>query len=130
MKILFAKPALLRRGAYVVGVYAERKLSPSAKALDKATGGVVARALAASRFKGKKNQTLQVLAPARSGLDVILLVGLGEAKKIDAMTMQEAGGTAYAALAKGGAASVAVAVDAPEGSKIPTADSPPNWRSE
>ncbi|MBM3952944.1 MAG: leucyl aminopeptidase [Rhodospirillales bacterium] len=122
MKISFAKPALPRRGAYVVGVYAERKLSPSAKALDKATGGVVARALAASRFKGKKNQTLQVLAPARSGLDVILLVGLGEAKKIDAMTMQEAGGTAYAALAKGGATSVAVAVDALEGSKIPTAE--------
>jgi leucyl aminopeptidase len=122
MKISFVKPALPRRGAYVVGVYAERKLSPSAKALDKATGGVVARALAASRFKGKKNQTLQVLAPARSGLDVILLIGLGEAKKIDAMTMQEAGGTAYAALAKDGATSVAVAIDAPEGSKIPTAE--------
>jgi leucyl aminopeptidase len=122
MKISFAKPDLPRRGAYVVGVYAERKLSPGAKALDKATRGTVARALAASRFKGRKNQTLQVLAPARSGLDVILLIGLGEAKKIDAMTMQEAGGTAYAALAKNGAVSVAVAVDAPDGNKMSAAE--------
>ena len=122
MKITFAKPAMPRRGAYVVGVYADRKLTPSAKALNKATRGVVMRALAASRFKGKTLQTLQVLAPARGGLDAILLVGLGEAKKIDALVMQEAGGTAYAALAGSGIGAVAVAVDAPEGAKPAAAD--------
>jgi leucyl aminopeptidase len=122
MKITFAKPAMPRRGAYVVGVFAERKLTPSARALDKATRGTLARALAASRFKGKKGQTLQVLAPARSGLSAILLVGLGEAKKIDALVMQEAGGAAYAALAGNGIAQVAVAVDAPEGAKLSAAD--------
>ncbi|MCC7016041.1 MAG: leucyl aminopeptidase [Rhodospirillales bacterium] len=122
MKITFAKLAPPRRGAYVVGVYADRKLTPSAKALDKATRGVVARALAASRFKGKAGQTLQVLAPARSGLAAILLVGLGEAKKIDALAMQGAGGAAYAALAGSGIGSVSVAVDAPEGAKLSAAD--------
>jgi leucyl aminopeptidase len=122
MKITFAKPAIPRRGAYVVGVYADRKLSPSARALDKATRGILARALAASRFKGKKGQTLQVLAPARGGLDTILLVGLGEAKKIDALVMQEAGGAAYAALAGSGIAQVTVAVDAAEGAKLAAAD--------
>ena len=122
MKITFAKSTPPRRGAYVVGVYAERHLTPAARALDRATRGVVMRALAASRFKGKTRETLQVLAPARSGLGAILLVGLGEAKKIDALVMQEAGGTAYAALAGSGIGAVAVAVDAWDGSKLAAAD--------
>ncbi len=120
MKISFAHPALPHRGAYAVGVYADRKLTPSAKALDKATRGALGRAMAASRFKGKKGQTLQMLAPAGSKLDVIVLLGLGEEKKVDALVMQEAGGAAYAALANSGAASVAV--DAPDGSKLTAAE--------
>ena len=115
MKISFANPALPRRGTYAVGVYADRKPTPSAKALDKATRGALGRAMAASRFKGKKGQTLQMLAPAGSKLDVILLVGLGEEKKVDALVMQEAGAAVYAALAGGGAASVTVAVDTVQG---------------
>ena len=122
MKIAFAKSTLPRRGAYVVGVYADRKLSPSAQALDKATQGTIARALKTSRFKGKPRQTLQVLAPARSSLDAVLLVGLGEAKKIDALVMQEAGSVAYAALAGSAMASVAIAVDAPKESKLTSAE--------
>jgi leucyl aminopeptidase len=122
MNLTFAKPTLPRRGAYVVGVWAERKLTPSARALDKATRGVVTRALAASRFKGKKGQTLQVLAPARSGLGAILLVGLGDADKLDALVLQEAGGAVYAVLAANGATQVAVAVDAPEKGKIAASD--------
>ncbi|MEK7820579.1 MAG: M17 family peptidase N-terminal domain-containing protein, partial [Pseudomonadota bacterium] len=70
MKITFANPAMPHRGAYAVGVYADRKLGPSAKALDKATRGALGRAMAASRFKGKKGQTLQMLAPSGSKLDV------------------------------------------------------------
>ncbi len=122
MKISFANPALPRHGAYVVGVYADRKLTPSAKALDKATRGALGRAMAASRFKGKKAQTLQMLAPAGSKLDVIVLLGLGEEKKIDALVMQEAGAAIYAALAGSGAASVAVAVDAADGGGLSAAE--------
>ncbi|MBM3566691.1 MAG: leucyl aminopeptidase, partial [Alphaproteobacteria bacterium] len=122
MKITFANPALPRSGAYVVGVYEDGKLSPSAKALDKTTRGALKRAISAGRFKGKKGKTLRMLAPAGSRLDAVLLVGLGVEKKVDALTLQLAGGAAYAALAGGSAAAVAIAMDAPDGAKMTAAE--------
>src|SRR5688572_17941645 len=64
MKPSFAKPELPKSGAVVVAVLEGRKLSPGAQMIDRAAGGAIARALASSRFKGKPDDALAVLAPA------------------------------------------------------------------
>ena len=118
MKIAFSAPVLPTTGVAVVGVLVDRKLSPSAQALDDQFGGSLTRAMEASRFKGKKDQTLALLAPAGTGYDRILLLGLGSAGELDALKLQGLGATVYAALARSGHNEAYVAVDALEGSSL------------
>jgi leucyl aminopeptidase len=77
MKISFSKIELPSSGAIVVGVYEDRKLTPTAAQLDKQTKGAIERALAASRFKGKADDILTVLAPSGLEASRIVLIGLG-----------------------------------------------------
>ncbi|THD62898.1 leucyl aminopeptidase [Phenylobacterium sp.] len=64
--------------------------------------GVLGAAAAASRFTGAKGQTLDVLAPA--GLDAarLVLVGAGKAEAVDALTLEHAAASAYAAVKASG----------------------------
>ncbi|MBL6933582.1 MAG: leucyl aminopeptidase, partial [Rhodospirillales bacterium] len=112
MKISFANPEMPDKGVVVVGVLDGRKLTESAKELDKKMGGGLVRAMKASRFKGSKGHSLPVLVPGGTKLDRVLLVGLGKAANIDARAMQALGGNIYAALSTKGHAAVQVLVDA------------------
>jgi leucyl aminopeptidase len=111
MKINFAEPALPKSGAVIVGVLEESKLSPAAADLDKRTGGALKRAIAASRFTGKKDELLAVLAPANLDLSRIVLAGLGKAKSIDVMQVQNLGGALLAHLNGAGEKEAAVLLD-------------------
>jgi len=122
MKIAFANAGDVTTGAVVVTVLEGRKLSSSADALDKKTGGAITRAMKASRFKGNGDQNLTIMAPSGTKLDRILLVGLGKAKDIDDTATQNAGGQIYAALSSVGTSSVTVCVDMVEGSALKAAD--------
>ena len=103
-----------------------RKLANAAQQLDKATKGSIGRAMKASRFKGKKGQSLNVLAPNGSKLGCVLLIGLGKAKDLDDQVWQNAGGAAYAGLANTGLSVVNVLVDGIEGSKVKAGDAAAN----
>jgi leucyl aminopeptidase len=118
MKIAFAKPSLPTEGAVVVGVLEGRSLTATAQKLDAATEGGLGRAIAASRFEGKKDQTLMVLAPHGLAVTRVLLVGLGKAEAIDARAAQSFGGTAIAQLLSSGDQQVAVAADVIDGAGI------------
>jgi len=118
MKISFANLTQPTSGAAVVFALEGRKLTESAAALDKLTKGAIGRAMKASRFKGKRAQTLHVLAPAGSKLARIMVIGLGAAKDMNENTWQRAGGYAYAGLAKSGLTALNVLVDAVDGTKI------------
>ncbi len=122
MKISFAAPTLPDTGVFVVGVLEDRQLTPSAARLDERMKGAITRAMAASRFKGKKDQSLAIAAPAETTLDHVLLVGLGKAGEIDALRAQAVGGRVYAALGPQGNKSAAVAVDALEGCSMTPAE--------
>jgi len=123
MKISFAKPALPELGVVVVSVLEEGKLTPTAEALDKKLHGAIGRAIQATpRFKGKKDQSLTLPAPATSTLDQVLVVGLGKADEIDAPRLQAVGGQIYAELGARGHATVEVAIDAIEGCALGVAD--------
>ncbi|MDP9102502.1 MAG: leucyl aminopeptidase, partial [Pseudomonadota bacterium] len=66
MKIEFIASQSVTEAPEALAVLAmeDGALSSAAQALDDATGGAVRRAIAASRFKGKAGQTLDLLAPA------------------------------------------------------------------
>lgn len=111
MKISFAAPTQPEKGILVVGTLEDRVLTPSAARLDERTNGGITRAMAASRFKGKKDQSLVVVAPGATELDYVLLVGMGKAGDLNALGAQALGGRIFAALAANGGTSAAVAVD-------------------
>ena len=115
MKIVFLPPALPETGVLVVGVTQDRKLTPSAREVDKRMKGGLSRAIKGSRFKGGKDQSLTLLGPAGTRLEILYVAGLGKAADVDALRMQAVGGKIYAALGASGRAAAAVAVDAVDG---------------
>ncbi|MCW5699921.1 MAG: leucyl aminopeptidase [Rhodospirillales bacterium] len=112
MNVTFSPPALPDTGVLVVGVLDGLVLTPSARKLDNRMDGALVRAMEVSRFKGKKDQTLSLVTPAGSRLDRIVLLGLGEAKTLDASTAQALGGSLYVAVSGNGHDMATVAVDA------------------
>jgi leucyl aminopeptidase len=122
MKVSFSALDLPQQGVVVVGVMEDRELSPSARRLDARLDGAITRAISASRFRGKKDQTLAILAPARSELARVQLVGWGKAGEVDAQRAQSVGGQIYAPLAGNGHNGAWVAVDALEGCPLASAE--------
>jgi leucyl aminopeptidase len=111
MKIAFAKPAVPNAGSYVVGVHEDRKLTGAAAALDKRTRGMVAAALAASRFRGRKGETLDILSPRGVSVRRIVLLGLGKPADLGSLRLQRIGGALLAHLNRVGESAATVAVD-------------------
>ena len=120
MKISFAKTALPSSGSLVVTACKGGKLSATAKAVDKAMKGGLVRAMKAARFDGEKGKSVDVFAPAGLKVDRVLLFGLGDAKALDDLAVQDAGGGLYRALRRDAAA--AIAVDAVPGCSLTAAD--------
>jgi leucyl aminopeptidase len=118
MKVSFGNSTLPGAGAIVAFALADRALSPTAERLDKATGGALKRALAASRFAGKPGQTLTVLAPNGVKASRIVLVGLGKPAEADDLVAERAGGEAVAQLSRSGEKSATVLVDKLAGVKL------------
>jgi len=118
MKISFAKSGLPKAGALVVGVFANRALSATARLVDDATGGTLTRAMDAARFDGKAEQTLSLLCP--SGVDVtrVIAIGLGEPGDLSLASLQTFGGVACAALSSGTEKHGAIALDLPADSDL------------
>ena len=77
-------------------------LTGPAARLDSAAGGVLARAIAASRFKGARGQTLDLLAPVGVDAARIVLVGAGAHDVLDATAVEQAAASAYAAVKASG----------------------------
>ncbi len=122
MRIAFAAPTVKTSGTLVVTVGDEKRLSASAAAVDEATGGAVGRAIAGSRFTGKKGQLLEILAPA--GLDSarVLLLGLGKPAELTELDLEKAGGQLVGQLNGVGETAASIAVDALEGTAIPATE--------
>ena len=96
MKISFVKPGFPATGILVVTAFSNGKMTPSASKLNKKVGGALTRAIRGSHFEGKKGQSLEIVAPADTKLDLIMIVGLGKATEITGLEMQKLGGRIYA----------------------------------
>jgi leucyl aminopeptidase len=115
MKVTFTAPELPEQGVIVVGVLEDRTLTPSARKLNEALGGLLDRAMASGRFQGKKDQVLSLVAPGEGTLDRVVLLGLGKVAELNEVRMQAAGGKIYAVLAPEGVDAATVAVDGIDG---------------
>jgi leucyl aminopeptidase len=112
MQIGFAEVALPRSGAAVVGVWEDRVLTAPARRLDEATGGAVARAVAAApRFHGRKNELLAIIGPPELQLSRIVVAGLGKREAIDVRLLEDLGGGLVAHLNGAGESEATFAID-------------------
>jgi leucyl aminopeptidase len=118
MKIEFAKLEMPTTGALAVGVVDERKLTATATLADRLSKGAIGRALAVSRFKGKADELLQILAPGELEVDRVLLYGLGQPAGLDALAAEAIGGRLVAQANSAGEKALAIAVDPLAGCKL------------
>ena len=118
MDIEFGVLKLPQKGAVVVSVLEGGKLSESAAALDKATGGALGRAIASGRFRGKKDQLAELIAPAGGAYSRVVMMGVGKAAELDEALAQALGGRIAAHLAGTGEIAATVLVDAVKGGKL------------
>jgi leucyl aminopeptidase len=118
MKISFVDTRATPSGALVLPFVEPPKDAKEAKwpdalaRLDRDSGGALARAAKAGRFKGRKGQTLTILAPANLAASRVVLVGLGASAKINARSAEESGGAAAASLLRSGETEATVLLDA------------------
>jgi leucyl aminopeptidase len=100
-------PEKQRIGCVVVGVFASRKLSPSAQQLDDASGGYISNLVRRGELEGDLGQTLLLHNIENTLCDRILLIGCGKEKDVNTRSFRkinnimattlEAGGTTEAA---------------------------------
>ena len=73
-------------------------LGPKAHELDTKSAGAVAKASAAADYKGKLKSTLEILAPAKIGVDRLIVAGLGKPATLTELQLIELGGSILGAI--------------------------------
>lgn len=107
--ITFARSAKPGDGLAVLLSSADAKLGSAAGEVD--PGKVLEKAVKVAGFSGKALSTLDLLAPAGSAFDRILVVGMGEAAAANAQSWPKLGGTIQSHLKQ--ASKVTIYLDAP-----------------
>ncbi|MBS0275288.1 MAG: leucyl aminopeptidase [Proteobacteria bacterium] len=119
MQLSFAALSLNVAGALVLGVQADGVFTPSAMEADKAAGGALKRAVAASsKFSGKTGQVVEVLAPPGLKASRVLLVGMGKGEDFNGGSAERLAASVVARLYTNGTPAIAFAIDAPKGAKL------------
>jgi leucyl aminopeptidase len=118
MEISFGAPGAIGPGALVVGILEGGVLTDAAAKANSATGGALARALGASRFKGQAGQTLEVLAPAGVKASRIVLAGLGKGDAFDEASAERLAAAVLGKLLTGGEETLTFSIDLPKKAKI------------
>jgi leucyl aminopeptidase len=112
-KIAFTKPPKKASGTVVALVGEDLLLGPEAKALG--IEPLVRRAAATAEFKGKARASLDLLAPAGTDLDRLILVGTGKPDEIGEADWLTLGGAVMGAVGRAKAATVLF--ERPDGKK-------------
>ena len=93
MKISFVSPVLPKTGVLILLVAEGKGLEGLAAEADHRTGGQVTRAMAAAKFTGKRDTTLDLVAPG-GGFTRIVLFGLGAPAALRPLDLEMLGGAA------------------------------------
>ncbi len=113
--ITFAAPGKKPAGTVILLVGQDLVLGPQARALK--VDEVCRRAAAAADFNGKERTTLELLAPAGTDLDRLVLLGTGNPSEMGEGDWLRLGGVAMAAI--GNAKAANVLFERPDGRRAP-----------
>jgi leucyl aminopeptidase len=100
-------PEKQRIGCVVIPVFASRKLSNSAKIIDKASGGYISNLVRRGEIEGDLGNTLLLHNVENTFCDRVLLIGCGKEKDIDAKTFYKINHTMVKTLQSSGATEIA-----------------------
>lgn len=117
-KLSFSKAAAPQGGVAVILVGEDLALGPVAGEVAASLSGGLARAAAIAGFTGKKKSSLDLVAPAGSGLDRLIAVGLGKPSDLSRDDWRAIGGVVFAELQKARAAAATVVLELPEGTDL------------
>ena len=118
MKIEFVTKPAVDAAVLVVLVPQDGKLGARGDALDRSISGALQRSLALPRFKGKKGEVTEILVPVGTKARRVILLGLGQPKEIDSLSLREAGGALAGHLLAEFEAGATVLVDSVKGGKV------------
>ncbi len=114
-KISFLKAEAPEAGVVVILAGDGLNLGPVAGEVVSGLEGGLQRSAGIAGFSGKKKTSLDLVAPAGSGLDRLIVFGLGKAEDLSADDWRAFGGAVFAELQKASAESATVLLDVPEG---------------
>ena len=114
MKISFSKEKLPKGGSIALLVNGNGTLGKFAAQADKKTDGAVRRAIKSTNFTDAGASILEV--PGCKGFrdGLVFLVGLGDSKKLDPLSLEKIGGSLIGKTEKGGLAQLCVVMDEAE----------------
>ena len=104
--------------AVVLLVGTDKKLSAHGQALNKQSGGALAKALATAKFGGKRGQNISVMMPASSKAERLLVIGTGDTKKLNPATLENIGGSIISFANHAGVKDATVLVEAGDAGRI------------
>ncbi|WND02577.1 leucyl aminopeptidase [Temperatibacter marinus] len=112
-KIVF-EDKISSQTSLVLGVYENRVLGKFGKIIDRKSRGSLSYAIQVSGFNGEAMETLLIPAPKGSGVEQILLMGLGSVKKKHSdLRYQHIGGNAVQKAIKSFGVDIEIATDLP-----------------
>ena len=91
MKILFAGPQLPRSGVLVLFTAENGRLTGLARDADSRSKGQIAKAIKTAGFQGKREQSLDLIAPG-GGFERVIVFGLGKAGEMKPLDAEMLGG--------------------------------------
>ncbi|MGB0478742.1 MAG: leucyl aminopeptidase family protein, partial [Parvibaculales bacterium] len=100
LSIALATDKLPEKGSLIITATDGGKLGTLGKQLDKKIGGAISKAIKIKKFTGKPASMFALLAPAKTDLDRIVVLGVGDGKKLGAADAEKMGGTALGAVEK------------------------------
>ena len=116
-------PEKQRIGCVVIPVYASRKLSPSAKIIDKASNGYISTLIRRGEIEGDLGNTLLLHNIENTLCDRILLIGCGKEKNIDVKTFYKINHSMVKTLQASGATEIASYL-----TEVPVKHKDINWK--
>ena len=97
--IIFTKSTKAKADTAIIGVFADKKLSDAGQLTDSVLGGIISHQLSSHKtFKGSEGQTLTIALPAKSSYLRVIVLGLGDQKKLDVNKAENIGGRLLGAL--------------------------------
>lgn len=116
-------PEKQRIGCVVIPVYASRKLSPSAKIIDKASNGYISTLIRRGEIEGDLGNTLLLHNIENTLCDRILLIGCGKEKHVDVKTFYKINRSMVKTLQASGATEIASYL-----TEVPVKNKDINWK--